>query len=163
MTNPTALAGLDGTTSADGILDFTDPMPPARFRIGDDVFEVVPGLPALSFMEFSDLAGQQIEEPGEARDMFQRMFRLVLVEDSAERFIARLEDRHRPITIMQVQKVIPFVMEQLGLRPTEPSEPSSNGSDGQASGPNSTESAPLPESDSAVYPFPTSSTTSTGS
>lgn len=163
MTNATALAGLDGITGADGIMDFTDPTPPVRFRVGEDVFEIVPGLPAVSFMEFADLAGQQIEQPDEARDMFHRMFRLVLVDESAERFVRRIEDKHNPITIWQVQKIIPFVLEQLGLRPTEPSDSSPDGSDGQVSGPNSTENAPLPVSTSVVYPFPPSSTTPTGS
>jgi hypothetical protein len=156
----------------DGVVDFTEAHPPVRFRIDADIFTVIPGLPALAMLRFAQLANRQQEDsndPEAMRDIFEQMFRLILTADCADTFLSRMSDDElskpepHPITIWQVQRITPWVLEQLGLRPIEPSDSSSDGSFNPESGLNSTASAPPPGSTSAVYPFPSSSTSAIGS
>jgi hypothetical protein len=171
MTQAIAIPEAPLLPGPDGIIDFTEAHPPVRFRIDSDIFTVIPGLPALAMLRFAQLANQQQEDndPDAARDIFERMFRLILTADCVDTFLDRMSDSElakpepQPITIWQVQRITPWVLEQLGLRPTEPSGSSSDGSANPESGPSSTVNAPLPASTSAIYPFPNSSTTATGS
>ena len=131
------------------IQDFTLPPHQVRFRVNDDVFDCIPYIPAISFIEFTDLVGQmRTDDPAQARELFDRMWHLFMTEDSAKRFLFRLEDRNNPINIEQLNSITQWAMEQYGLRPTEPSDNSSDTSATPVSGPNSTENAPLPGSTS---------------
>jgi hypothetical protein len=138
----------------DGIMDFSEEHPKIpRFKIDGDVFECVPGLPVLSLIDFATMADEvsKSELDEKMRNLFIQMFNLLLVDESAELFIARLADKKRPITLAQANRLLPWVMEEYGLRPTEPSDSSSDSPQTPEPGLNSTASAQPTELTSADF------------
>jgi hypothetical protein len=151
MTQVFAPQDAASSNGAPSIKDFTLPAQRIQFRVDDELFECHPNLPALSFLEFAELASKMSDtDVGDMAIMFEQMWRLFLVEESAIRFLARLRDSQRPITIGQIQSISQWAMEVYGLRPLEQSNSSSATSSTPPSGPNSTVNAPLPASTSAT-------------
>ena len=72
-------------------------------------------------------------------ETFTQMIDLVLRDESANRFKARMEDKDSPITMKQIMDVLPWLMEKYGLRPSEPSSTSSPGFETPDDGTNSTD------------------------
>lgn len=131
------------------IRDFSAPVRDVRFNIakGDrspDVFTGINDLPAELLIEFAAIT-DQLEETDIAQqpEIFRSLFSLILVDESYERFNARMRDKTNPISITQLMEIMPWVMEQYGLRPTTPSEDSSGGLTNPVSGTNSTAPAPV--------------------
>lgn len=122
--------------------DFTSSSKEIKFKVDDDVFECIKAIPAKSILEFSGLIDSlQQNDMGRAGELFDKLFTLVLKEESAKKFLARLEDKDNPITVNQIKDIIKYVLEEYSLRPTNPSENSSDGSPNPESGMNSTESS----------------------
>jgi hypothetical protein len=132
------------TIGDDGIADFTEAVKDIRFRVGPDVFTCVTGLPAMTMIEFAETADKVSDGDitDELKRMFTGMFSLVLTDESAALFIARLSDKKNPIGMGAVNRVVPYIMEQFGMRPSVPSGTSSDGSPTPASGQNSTANTP---------------------
>jgi hypothetical protein len=149
MTSGTIDAALD-----EGIRDFTKERRKIRFKIDGDVFYCVPDLPILVLIDFASMADKLDETAmdDKMRSLFVNMFNLVLVDESAERFIARMGDKSNPISMEQINEIMPWVMERYGLRPTEPSGSSSAGSPTLASGPSSTVNVPAAALTSDSFP-----------
>lgn len=117
---------LDIPASAE-IMDFSSPQETIKFRVDDDVFEASPEIAAISMMRFAESAERFEDEalPVEEKiRILQNMFRLILLPESAGRFIRRMEDDTHPIGMRQFLDVIKWLMEQYGLRPTESDSPS---------------------------------------
>lgn len=130
------------------IQDFSLPMAPKRFRLDPDTFEapaimsamtmrriatLYSGMPALDGVQGIDTTLAQVTE----------MFGILLPGESGERFVARLNtaggpDDPPPIDLSrQALPVMQWLMEQYGMRPTQPSSASSDGStDGTPTTPN---------------------------
>lgn len=131
-----------------------------QFKIDDDVFEGIPDLPALDLVQFiGELS--RISETDNMREqtvLFEKLFRLMLVPESADRFVARMGDREKPISLQQIQDIMPWMLGEYGLRPTEPSSDSTSGSEIPDDGKNSMEtvqpaaltSVPSQQSDSST-------------
>lgn len=138
----------------DEIKDFTPPSRNIRFRVNDDIFHAFSELPALTLMDFA-IAGERFEAApaDERRALMREMFELILQPESAQLFYERLSakpgDGIVPIGIGTMQAVIPWVMEQYGLRPTAPSPSSFPGPEGLGSGTSLTVVAPVTELTSA--------------
>jgi hypothetical protein len=121
-----------------------------RFRLDHadgtpDFYDGVPGLAAMRLVEFAGMTEQMSEQNvpvSEQVRMFKEMFEFVLTEDSAERFLARMSDKNDPIDFEQINDLMPWIMEQYGMRPTQPSSLSSNGSESPDSGTSSTPGVP---------------------
>jgi hypothetical protein len=146
------LGGMTTTIEAtDQIMDFTEPQRRIAFRIHPDVFDCVPDIPVLTLLDFASLA-DSIDSTTlgpEMKQMFVDLFNLVLVDESAATFQARMTSKEAPISLNQVQKLMPWIMEQYGLRPTEAPSNSLDGADSQESGQNSTANAVVEELTSA--------------
>jgi hypothetical protein len=100
-----------------------------KFRIDDDIFVGVSNIPALDLMKFGVMFdGLTEQDMLERPDAYEEMLALVLANESATRFFARMGDKVKPISMPQVMNVMSWLMEQYGLRPTQPSPASSNGS-----------------------------------
>jgi hypothetical protein len=157
---------------APDVMNFGEPPKQIQFAVGDDLFECPSSLPILTLIDVAESA-DSIENTriADMRPLFKRLFGMLLVPESAQRFMTRMGDRTcrqcgftdakfdmiscpecdtplapppaDPIGIGVVNRVIPWVMEQYGLRPTEPSGDSSDGQPSPPSGPNSTENAQL--------------------
>lgn len=137
-----------------GIMDFTEERREIRFRVGEDVFDCLPDLPVLALIDFATQQDKiaEAEISPEMKQMFIDLFRIVLTEESAGRFIARMEDRANPIGMKVLNRLMPWIMEQYGMRPTEPSGSSSPGQLTPGSGQNSTVNQPPAASTSVAYP-----------
>jgi hypothetical protein len=123
----------------DGIKDFSVPRKPIKFKIDGDLFDAYVALPALTLIRFSTLVSEVDNDDEEsARKQLTGALQLVLKPDAYPRFVARMENYDNPIDITQVNAVIPWLLEQYGLRPTTPSENSSDGQVNQVNGMNST-------------------------
>lgn len=109
------------------VRDFTHHVD-VRFRIDDDLFVGLRGLPALKLMAFGAMYdGLSASDIMSSPDTFTKMFKMVLEPASAERFIERMNSDEEPISMPQVMDVIPWIMEKYGLRPLEQSSDSSAG------------------------------------
>ena len=125
------------------IKDFTRKRDRVLFRIDDDVFEAAPALPAETLSEFAAQFGT-VGESESAHERFQVMtsaLELVLLPDSYTRFRERLRDRAQPIEIDQLSDCLVWLLEQYGLRPTQPSYSLSDGLPDPASGTSSMDAA----------------------
>jgi hypothetical protein len=134
------------------IRDFTTHID-VRFRIDDDVFVGVPNIPGFDLMKFGAMVeGLSEREIMGNSDYFSTMFRLVLNEESADLFLARMGDKRRPISMPQVMEIMPWLMESYGMRPPTPSSESSGGSETPGDGTSSTASGSAAESTSEPFP-----------
>jgi hypothetical protein len=130
--------------------DFTVEKPRVQFKL-DDVFTGVRDIPAVKAMEFSGHADQLQREDLEMSERiagFMDILRLLLVPDSAELFISRLNDPLNPIGVPTMLKIVPWLFEQYAQRPTTPDSDSSTGSGNPESGTSSTVSTSGAESTS---------------
>lgn len=138
--------------------DFSRPRKRLTFTIDDDTFEAAPALPGDIFTEFVTTYNGTADTKTyrEQHDMLKEALQLAMLPDSWERFSARLQDRTRPIDDDQMADVVLWLLEEYGMRPTEPSQPSSDGSPSPESGTSSTEST-QPEAQTSEASQPTAS------
>lgn len=128
----------------DEMMDFSSPRKSLKFKVDDDVFEAAPDIAAELAIEFMDLTNK-IDETSATSDeqisILHSMFKMVLLPDSATRFIGRLRSPERPIGYGKINKIITWLFGEYGLRPTESDSSSSTGSESQDAGTNLTESS----------------------
>jgi len=129
------------------------------FRIDDDVFRGVPDLPAEGLVEFATMT-EAIAEANisEQPKVFHALAELLLEEESAARFKARMSSRTEPISLNQIMEVTTWLMEQYGMRPTGPSSPSSPGDGSPGDGTSSTANTSVAELTFTNFPRTASST-----
>lgn len=113
---------------------FTTRQNPTTFTIDDEEFTTVRAVPAGLMADLADI------DAGEATAAF---FNLILDEDSAARFLARMRDKANPIDSETAVAVTKYLYEEMSARPTELPSGSPDGS--EPTGPSSTESAPTEE------------------
>lgn len=148
----------------DSMKDFTTEQKPVKFNIDKadgtkDIFEGISDLPALLLVEFAGMTETLSQSSiSDQPKVFKTLFELVLTEDSAARFIGRMKDKKNPISLTQITEIMPWIMEQYGMRPTQPSSNSSAGSESQDGGTSLTENAPQPALTSVPSPASDSST-----
>ncbi len=146
------------TPDPDQIRDFTIPMVPKQFRVDDDVFKAPAIMSPIAMKKLAGLhaelgdVGSLSNDVGRAIGITAELFTVLLPGPSGRRFKERLLSEGReadpddgrpdadPPIIDLMQQAIPilyWLLEQYGLRPTEPSSPSPAGStDGQTDTPN---------------------------
>jgi hypothetical protein len=126
-----------------GIADFSSPRRRVRFRIDDEVFEGPRELPAEHALRFIAKAEHWRDVPrDQAPKLLGGMFEEVLLPESLTRFRARLSDPDHPVGLMQIPRIITWLFEQYGMRPTVGLPDSSNGSGSPAAGTPSTAAPP---------------------
>lgn len=120
----------------DEMMDFSSRRKSLPFKVDDDVFEAAPDIPAELAIEFADMA-EKAEKSSTVEDqiaLVHSMFKMILFPDSAERFIARLRDTQRPIGTGRMMKIVAWLYEEYGLRPTESDSRSARGSENPDAG-----------------------------
>ena len=113
-----------------------DPIPFTLNRKSEDIYFAVPDLPLGLMGHLSKF--RNITKNTENFDVNELLsiFDELLVEESAQLVRKRVEEKMFGVKAMMT--VIPWLIEQYGLRPTQPSLPSLSGSDGDETGMNST-------------------------
>lgn len=142
---------IDFTPRTPEVHDFTIARPRVQFKLDGDVFTGVREIPAVKAMEFSGHADKLLRDdlPTDERIAgFMDILHLLLLPESAELFISRLNDPVNPIGIQTMLKVVPWLFEQYAMRPTTPDSDSSTGSGNPESGTSSTASTSDVESTS---------------
>ena len=132
-----AQAALPQPTRTIGLRDFSSARPDVVFTADGDEFRAPGNLPVMTLIEFSE---RSQEATVANRQLLPELFRLILYPDSADLLIGRMRDKDRPIGLEQAMDIIPWLLEQYGLRPTEESSDSSAGSRDPGSGNGSTAS-----------------------
>lgn len=125
---------VDISPADDDVRDFTKKTKPVRFQIDRDdgspeFFEGIKALPAMLLVEFA-VTMDSLSETDTAQQpkVFRDLFGLILSDESAKRFIERMSSKTDAIDMSQIMEVMPYLMEQYGMRPTQPSPVSSDGS-----------------------------------
>lgn len=126
------------------IQDFSFSPEPKRFRINDDVFECTPEMPLAVMVKASELQLTAEVLKTKGMEPVLAFFDSVMFDASAQRFRERTADKVNPVGLRHVAKIIPWLMEVYGLRPTQPSEDSS--ASPESDGTSSTDGASAAES-----------------
>lgn len=135
-----------------GPRDFSRKRKRLTFTIDGDQFEAASVLPGDVFAEFVTLYNStgDTETYQQQHDLLKQALNLALLPESWQRFTDRLKDKTRPIDDDQMSDVVLWLLEEYGLRPTQPSPPSSDGSASPEPGTSSTESTQPAESTSVT-------------
>lgn len=135
------------STADEAVKDFSTKRKPIKFRLDDDVFEAAPTLAADLVLDYAAKAEQldgKSVSAAQQREVVHDLFNMVLLPESAERFIKRLSDPVHPIDHSQITEVMRWLFEEYGLRPTPPDSASSTGSGNPDGGTSSTVSTSPP-------------------
>lgn len=127
--------------------DFTKKKPPVEFQIDDDIFIAPSVLPVPTMQELADVAGS-IKNETDNKKLFEKLtgiYDVILTEKSAARFQERVKSKTEPIDINQLVDIMMWLLEEYGLRPTQPSSDSSPGAPSETPGTPSTAGAPSAE------------------
>lgn len=124
--------------------DFTLPMEPKVFRIDDDLFKAPAIISPIALKKLAGLHAQLGDGAAVAADIDRSlnligdMFTILLPGESGIRFRERLLSETEPIDLTrQVLPILYWLLEEYGMRPTQPSSPSPSGStDGTTDTPN---------------------------
>lgn len=109
--------------------DFTRARKRIEFVIDGDEFQAAPALPGKTLTEFAKRFADIADTgPTDRLDVLADALSMVLLPDSAALFQKRFEDLANPIELDQASDVIVWLLEQYGLRPTQPSSSSVTGS-----------------------------------
>jgi hypothetical protein len=117
MTEPTAVY------DADGVRDFSGNEKTLKFRIGKDVFEAVSDIAAELALDYAAQTEKMSQEGmaiDKQKDAIRAIFRMILLPESADVFIARLSDPENPIGHKKITEITRWLFEEYGMRPTIP-------------------------------------------
>lgn len=114
------------------IMDFAAGDTSPDFYVGpENHFVCVPDIPLGIMQQVAKFREMQkvLTETGDLEPILQLMDQL-LTNESAYLFREKVNDK--TIGVKRLMKILPWIMEEFGLRPTQPSTPSSTGqSDGE--------------------------------
>lgn len=137
--------------------DFTRKRERVTFTIDGDTFEAAPALPGQTLTEFARRFADVGSASAEDRlGIITDALSMVLLPDSSALFTKRFSDLENPIELDQASDVLIWLMEQYGLRPTQPSSVSASGSPSLEPGTSLTDGPQQPAMTSPTSP-PTAS------
>jgi hypothetical protein len=114
------------------------------FRIGDDVFHALPDVPLGMMGDIAKLSNVQSAVAEHGVDLVIDLFVEFLDEPSGELFRKRVNEKK--IGVKKITEILPWILERIGLRPTQPSSDSSTGLGDGETGTSSTDGVPLEDS-----------------
>jgi hypothetical protein len=160
LTSPNGIAPAAAMAAASppASRDFSRKRKRLDFTINGDTFDAAPALPGDVFAEFVTLytSTGDTETYQQQHDLLKQALELALMPESWERFADRLKDKEQPIDDDQMSDVVLWLLEEYGMRPTQPSPSSSDGPASPESGTPSTEST-QPEASTSPTSQPTDS------
>jgi hypothetical protein len=118
------------------VKDFTPPNTVISFSLYGAIYTAPSDIPVVTLTEFYKLQDKVSEMPT-LEDM-QQMFKILLHPSCADEFNALFTDKVNPLGMKTVTDILQWLLEELGLDPTEPSESSLPGQVSPESGTNST-------------------------
>lgn len=110
--------------------DFTGDNGPIQFQIRDEVFTAHEDIPLVHLGKLSELGEGLTSKGADPVAKMLSVFEKLLVPESFDRFQAAVEGKSATVIgISRIQAIIPWLMEQYSLRPTEAPSGSSTTSD----------------------------------
>lgn len=135
---------------SDGIArfkDFTGDSDPIQFKIRDEVFTARDDIPLKHFGGLAAIGDDLEGGKGDPAAKLLTLFEKLLEPESYERFAAAVNGQSATVIgIARIKEIIPWLLEQYGLRPTE--APSGSGDTSSESGASSTDGALLADATS---------------
>jgi hypothetical protein len=110
------------------IRDFTNRDETIKFKIYDHVFEAAPELPLGAMTQISKLQNLRETMDENGLEAIVDIMGIFLLDDSLAQIRTMLNDKRKPFGVRHMQEIVPWLLEEYGLRPTQPSSPSSTGS-----------------------------------
>lgn len=130
------------------IMDFSPRAAAIQFTLYGDAYYACTDMPLGMMQKLSGIRDtiRTTIDGTESFDMepMLQLFDELLLDESAARFRAGTTNKEKMIGISVIMNIIPWLMEEYGLRPTQQLDPSSTGSGGGEIGTPSTDGA-LPE------------------
>lgn len=111
------------------------------FRIGDDVFHALPDVPLGLLGQLSVFENLQSAVAKHGIDPVIDLFTDFLDAPSGELFKQRVSENK--IGVMKITEILPWILEKIGVRPTQPSSTSPSGLEDGLTGTSSTDGAQL--------------------
>lgn len=122
------------------IKDFSTGRTAPQFQIDGKVYTAKRAIGLAHIQQIAGLAADlEAASTADKLALFESIFALLLKRESADRFAAHVRDDDDPIPLDQLTHIMTWLLEEQGLRPTEPSSESPAGSDAAASGTTSTD------------------------
>lgn len=129
---------------SDGIArfkDFTGDSGPITFALNGETFTAYEDIPLKHLGDLADIGKEFESKQGDAMGKMERLFEKLLEPESYTRFHASMTGQStNVIGVNRIKQIIPWLLEQYGLRPTEAS--SGSGTTSSESGASSTDGAP---------------------
>jgi len=117
---------------------FGGSLDPIQFYIHDDLFFAAPELPLGLIADLAKLRNVTEEVEKNGIESIYMILDSLLFDESAALIRERAVSKTKPVGVKQIIELIPWLLEQYGLRPTQPSLPSSNGFSDEKTGMDST-------------------------
>lgn len=138
----------------DGIKDFTLPSDgeSLKFRIGADIFDAVSTIPLGLLPDVVSTGANLADGSQDKIEKVLNIFDVLLWDESAAKLRERIRDKKNPISDKHILPIVHWLLEQYGLRPTQPSDTSSSSSDVTDGSTTSTDGVSHVESISATSP-----------
>jgi hypothetical protein len=124
---------------------FGGSLEPKKFYIHDDLFEAAPELPLGLLADLARLRNVTEEVEKNGIESIYMILDNLLFDESAALIRKRASNKRKPVGVVQIMELIPWLLEQYGLRPTQPSQLSSSGSSDGTTGTSSTGGRSLTE------------------
>ena len=119
------------------IMDFAAGDVEIFFNVGDDRFVCVPDIPLGIMQQIAGLKNIQATMETQGMEPILAVFDEFLVPASAVLFRVCVTEK-KTIGLRRIMRILPWIMEKYGLRPTQPSSPSSDGLNDGETGTSST-------------------------
>lgn len=111
------------------IRNFTNRDETIKFQIYEHVLEAAPELPLGAMSQIAKLQNirNSIDEEGGLESILD-ILSIFVLDDSMAIIRGMVNDKRRPFGVRHMTELVPWLLEEYGLRPTQPSSPSSTGS-----------------------------------
>jgi hypothetical protein len=119
--------------------DFSKKRAPLFFELDGERFNCAPAVPVASLQEIARMSSTVTA--ANASDMLKEFFGVVMDADTKERIAVRMMDKVNPLDLDVAIDIMNWLLEEYGMRPTQPSSGTSNGSPTDGGGTDSTAGA----------------------
>jgi hypothetical protein len=110
------------------IRDFTNRDTTIKFKIYQHVLEAAPELPLGAMTQIAKLQNLRAAIDENGLESILDILDIFVLDDSMQIIRGMVNDKKKPFGVRHMMELVPWLLEEYGLRPTQPSSPSSTGS-----------------------------------
>lgn len=109
------------------IRDFTNRDTTIKFKIYEHVLEAAPELPLGAMTQIAKLQNLRSAIDENGLESILDILDIFVLDDSMQIIRGMVNDKKKPFGVRHMMELVPWLLEEYGLRPTQPSSPSSTG------------------------------------